>query len=39
MKGMNKLIKEILVNKAARDNSALVALMVAAVGVGLPWMD
>lgn len=36
---MNKLIKEILTNKKARNFSALMALIVTVMGVGQPWID
>ncbi len=35
---MNKLIKEILTNKAVRNSTALVALAVAAADAGSPWL-
>lgn len=34
---MKKIIKEILTNKAVRNSSALMALIVTVMGVGLPW--
>jgi len=34
---MNKLMKEILTNKAARNSSALMAFVVTVMGVGSPW--
>lgn len=34
---MKKIIKEILTNKAVRNNSALMALVVSIVSVGNPW--
>lgn len=36
---MNKLIKEILVNKAARNDSTLIALAIVAVSAGIPWFE
>ncbi len=36
---MKKIIKEILTNKAVRNSSALMALIVTVMGVGVPWVD
>jgi len=36
---MNKLIKEILTNKAVRSSTALVALAITASDAGLPWIS
>lgn len=36
---MKKLIKEILTNKAVRNSSALMAVIVSVMSVGLPWAD
>jgi len=36
---MNKLIEEILTNKAARDGAALTALIAVMMEAGEPWVD
>lgn len=35
---MKKIIKEILTNKAVRNSSALMALVVTVMSVGTPWL-
>lgn len=36
---MKKITKEILTNKAVRNSTSLMALIVTVMGVGLPWAD
>jgi hypothetical protein len=35
---MDKLIKEVLTNKKARESAALTALIVTVMGAGMPWI-
>jgi len=35
---MKKIIKEILTNKTVRNSSALMALVVSVMSVGVPWV-
>jgi hypothetical protein len=35
---MDKVIKEILTNKEARNNSTLALLVATAIGAGTPWL-
>lgn len=35
---MNKLIKEILINKAVRKDSAMIIFAATAINAGIPWI-